>query len=624
MTTPRPPARRRRRRRGSAERPVNGRLYRACLLLVALPLLVAAFAVARPRALPAPQLPPAFDEGAARNLADELATRYPDRRPGSAGALGAATWFRDQMRPYALVSHTDAWRERVAGLGRVRLENLTSIAIGQSRDAIVVVAHRDDSGIGPGANDNASGTAALVELARAYARSGPADQRVRSVHTIVFLSTDGGAYGALGALRFAERTRFHVTSVVDLDAIAGLGRPRIAIAGDAPRSPAATLLETAAHRIVDQAGVQPRRPGVVAQLVDLGFPFSLHEQAPFVARGIPALTLSTGGERPPDELSDTASRLRSAKLAAIGRAAQELVGSLDGGLEFAQGTASYVWLGDRIVRGWAIQLVLLALLVPFLVVTVDLFARCRRRRIPLGPAVASLRARLGFWLVLGLLFYAFDLAGAWPHGAARPPSPAAAVAGDWPSLALFALAGLGMGAWLLARARLVPRRAIELEEQVAGETVALLGLGVVSLLVLATNPFALVFVLPAAHAWVWLPQVRTAPLPVRAAVFLVGLAGPLLVVWSLGVRYGLGLDAPWYLLLLTALGYVQLPAVAIALAGAACASQLAAASTGRYAPYPDPDDRGPYGPIRSLVRGIALGIRSRRRVSGRGNNALTP
>ena len=33
------------------------------------------------------------------------------------------------------------------------------------------MAHRDDPGDGPGANDNATGTAALVELARGYALS---------------------------------------------------------------------------------------------------------------------------------------------------------------------------------------------------------------------------------------------------------------------------------------------------------------------------------------------------------------------------------------------------------------------------------------------------------------------
>ena len=111
------------------------------------------------------------------------------------------------------------------------------MAGGQSSDAIVVMAHRDDTGAGPGANDDASGTAALVELARGYAQAGtPAAERVRSAHTIVFLSTDGGSFGGLGALRFAQRSPFHVVATINLDAIAGHGPPRVVITGMTSRS----------------------------------------------------------------------------------------------------------------------------------------------------------------------------------------------------------------------------------------------------------------------------------------------------------------------------------------------------------------------------------------------------
>ncbi|MGZ8701407.1 MAG: hypothetical protein ACXWZY_03835, partial [Gaiellaceae bacterium] len=55
-----PRTERRRARPGSLQRPVNGRLYRGTWLLVGLPLLVAAFSVARPTPLPRAVLP-AFD-----------------------------------------------------------------------------------------------------------------------------------------------------------------------------------------------------------------------------------------------------------------------------------------------------------------------------------------------------------------------------------------------------------------------------------------------------------------------------------------------------------------------------------------------------------------------------------
>src|SRR6059058_2060596 len=221
------PSERRRPRPGSLERPINGRMYRGTWLIVALPLLVAAFSVARPAPLAAPPLPPAFDRTAVRDLAADLARRYPDRSPGSPGATGAAQWFSDQLTPYGFKTRTDTFEATIPGRGRVRLQNLVAVAQGRSPDTIVVMAHRDDTGAGPGANDNATGTAALIELARGYARAGAAAQQVRSAHTIVFLSTDAGSFGGLGVLRFVESMAFHVVAAINLDAIGGSGSPRM-------------------------------------------------------------------------------------------------------------------------------------------------------------------------------------------------------------------------------------------------------------------------------------------------------------------------------------------------------------------------------------------------------------
>jgi hypothetical protein len=140
----------------------------------------------------------------------------------------------------------------------------------------------------------------------------------------------------------------------------------------------------------------------------------------------------------------------------------------------------------------------------------------------------------------------------------------------------------------------------------------LLMLGLIALLVVAVNPFALVFVLPSLHAWVWLPQVHGRPLWMRAAVLVAGFAGPLLLLWSLATRLGLGLDAPAYLVELVAVGYVPLPLVVLFLAWLGVAGQLAALAAGRYAPYPDVAERPPRGPLREVIRMILLGIERRR------------
>ena len=611
---PSPP--RRRRRRGSLERPLNGRLYRSAFLVLSLPLLIAAFSVVRPSPLPAPQLPPAFDGSATKQLAAELAGSYPSRVPGSADALKAGAWFRNAMRTYGLPVEADSWTQRVPGVGKLRLQNLWAVAPGQSPDAIVVLAHRDDTGGGAGANDDASGTAALIELARSYAGPATTDQqRVRGAHTVVFLSTDGGAYGGLGAARFAERSPFHVVAVINLDAIAGGAAPRLVITGDQPRSPAATLVETASERLLEQTGQRVRRAGFFDQLVDLAFPFTLYERGPFVARGIPAITITTGGDRPPPAFGDDPSHLDTKQLTEIGTATQELIGSLDQGLDLAQGTTSFVWVGDRVVRGWAIELVLIGLLIPFVVAAVDLFAHCRRRRVALLPALRSLRTRICCWLFAGVAFYLFGLAGAWPTGARRPPNPALPVTGNWPVAALVAFAVVAFTGWIVSRQRLVRRRVVSAEEELAGQTAALVALAVVALLIVATNPYALLFALPPLHAWIWLPHLRERRPELRFVALAAGLVGPLIVVVSLAVRYHLGFDAPWYLLELAGLGDISPVAVALTLAGAAAGAQLAAIASGRYAPYPEPGRRPARGPVREFIRGVARIVRARRQAA---------
>src|SRR5690349_2606750 len=107
---PRP--RRSRPRRGSIERPVNGRLYRGTWLLVGLPLLLAAFSVARPRPLPRPALPPAFDRVTALSLAQELARVHPDRRPGTSGDAAAARWLEEKLAPYGFRPTRDRFEAR--------------------------------------------------------------------------------------------------------------------------------------------------------------------------------------------------------------------------------------------------------------------------------------------------------------------------------------------------------------------------------------------------------------------------------------------------------------------------------------------------------------------------------
>jgi len=519
------------------------------------------------------------------------------------------------MRLYSYAPQVDTFEATIPGKGRKRLRNISFSAGPTNAGAIVVMAHRDDSGLGAGANDNASGTAALVELARTYGRpAGSPSQSTGPRHQLIFLSTDGGVFGGLGAQRFIQRfpDPSRIVAVVDLDSIAGAGKPRIEIAGDQARSPAAGLVETAAARITEQTGSGPGRTSGLGQLTDLGFPFSFYEQAPLVGRGVPAITVTTAGDRPPGSFGDAPERLNRARLAEIGRSVQGLIGSID---EFGLvgGSRSYVYLGQRLVRGWAIEFALVAMLLPFAVTAVDLFARCRRRRIPVAPGFRSYRSRFGFWIWCGLMFLFLGAVGVWPDGTARPLNPEIRAATHWPVLGIILLVLLIVPGWLVSRARLTPRRPPTAEEELAGHTATMLVLGVVALLVVATNPFALIFLLPSLHIWLWLPHMSGRRAAARLGLLLAGLIGPFILLGSFMFRFGLGLDAPWYLAELVTVGYITLVPFFLVLCWAAGAAQLTAIAVGRYAPYPSAADRPRLGPIRSTVRAVVLGTRNRRR-----------
>ena len=589
-------------------------MYRGTWLLVGIPLLIAAFTVFHPQPLPAPTLQPDFDGATARLTAEQFANNNPDRVPGSPGARRAANWVAQRLRQYDLELSRERFHAKIPGRGNVELENLIAVRQGRSSQLVVVVAHRDNTGASPGANDNGSGTAALLELARSYATPQAPPKPPQPNHSILFLSSDAGSYGGLGVEHFITHYRYRdrVVAVVDLDAIAGTGRPHLVFSGDAPKFASPVLLRTAAARLTEQTGAEPTWPRAFSQLLDLAFPFSLYEQAPFVAHGVAAVALTTGGDRPPPAFGDTPDQLNGARLTRVGRSGQALLESLDDDVELAEGTSSYIYLGARAVRGWAIVLILFTAMLPALAVIVDLFARLRRWHVPLAPALRSYRTRLLFWLFAVLLFQLFALLGAWATGAARPLATELSPGTEWPVLALVVygfLLGLG---WLLGRDRLVPRQPLVDGEEISGQVAALLALAVLSLVIVAMNPYAVIFVLPSLHAWIWLPQARNSS-PFQLAALIGGFLGPLLLVASFATRFGLGLDAPWYLAQLASVGYVKLPTLLVGGAWLAVAAQLTAITARRYAPYPSASERPRLGPARRIVRRAVLASKSRKR-----------
>jgi hypothetical protein len=82
--------------------------------------------------------------------------------------------------------------------------NVVSYYPGQTDEAVLVLAHHDHIGmsdgvLNPGADDNASGTAGLLEMARLFSQS---KEKLR--RGVIFLSTGAEEVGTLGALYFSK------------------------------------------------------------------------------------------------------------------------------------------------------------------------------------------------------------------------------------------------------------------------------------------------------------------------------------------------------------------------------------------------------------------------------------
>ena len=597
MDAARPPRRDRRPRRGTDDTVVNARLVRAGFAVVLPAIVVFLFSVSTTGTLPRSPLEPVFDVRTAASFATTLSTEFPTRTPGTAEAAGAALWYRETISAIGLRTEEDVWTEDLAELGRVELRNVVTVVPGKSEKTIVVVAHRDNSQRGRG-DDNASGTAALLELARAFAPQENAPDLLPE-RTLVFLSTDAGAFGGAGAERFAAQSPLadEATAVVVLDGIDGRGRPEIAIAGDVPASPARALVRTAAARVEEQTGITPALPEVWVQLNDLGIPFAEKEQGRFLAHGLAAVTLTSPRTEP---VPPATAVVGTRRLGQLGRATESLVGSLEASLGEPFRTPDSLFFSDRAASGWAVRLFLIVTLVPFALASVDLLVRTARRGVPFRPALRSQRTRLLIWLFGGVVLWVGTKLGALPSGAPLPLAPDSTVIDDHPFASLFLLGLMFALGWLVGRRRLVPRHRPTAEARLAGFAVALALLGAVALVLAATRPYALCFCLPSLYAWLWMP-LQGAPWK-RLGLFLAGLAGPLLGLVVLAREIAIPLlEAPLYVIGLATVGYVPLGAVLLAAFWLAAAAQMAALAFGRYAPYADGVEPPPAGLLRQSI-----------------------
>ena len=210
-------------------------------------------------------------------------------------------------------------------------------------ECVVIGAHHDHLGLGgdaslaperfgtvhPGADDNASGVAALLELARAFAAEGPARR------TVLFAAFGAEELGLLGSAQLVKNPPARCPTekmqlMVNLDMV---GRPRdgkVYVDGaDTAKGLRATIEALAAER--------PRLPLHVAFG---GGGYGPSDHTSFYARGVPVVFLFTGAHADYHRPSDTADKIDAGGLAAIARLARRIArdaADRDGRLEVVRG-----------------------------------------------------------------------------------------------------------------------------------------------------------------------------------------------------------------------------------------------------------------------------------------------
>lgn len=197
-------------------------------------------------------------------------------------------------------------------------------------EAIVIGAHYDHLGRGGsgslapnsteihhGADDNASGTAAIIEMARNFAHLG------KNARTLVFISFSGEEEGLYGSNWYVNHPTFPIAqtvAMINLDMVGRLNEGKLTIGGMGTASEWKALVEKYSK---DHAG----KPLFHLQLNDDGFGPSDHSS--FYGKKIPVLFFFTGTHADYHKPSDTAEKINYDGEYEIVRFVERIVNALD-------------------------------------------------------------------------------------------------------------------------------------------------------------------------------------------------------------------------------------------------------------------------------------------------------
>ena len=266
---------------------------------------------ALPRREPLARLAPVFDPARMKADVEWLADdARMGRRAGREENAAVARWIANEFGKAGLQPTEPAgiWFESfsVDDPRSMSMKNVIGVIPGTDPDlreqSVVVAAHFDHLGIAgrseeypygrihPGADDNASGVAVLLEVARLLAKD------FKPARTLVFVAFDGEEQGLLGARDYAESMKRwpigKAHSMINLDTVGRLGDGKLLVLG----SGTATEWRHIAMGIGFTTGVESTcvsdDPGGSDQVV-------------FQEHGVPAVQLFTGPHEDYHRATDT-------------------------------------------------------------------------------------------------------------------------------------------------------------------------------------------------------------------------------------------------------------------------------------------------------------------------------
>jgi aminopeptidase YwaD len=206
----------------------------------------------------------------------------------------------------------------------VRTTNVIGVVPGRdptrASEAMVVGAHYDHLGrsggvVYPGADDNASGTAVVLELARVFAAAGG------TARALVFVLFSGEEIGLLGSRHYVRNPAVPIertVAMVNFDMVGRLGDRSLGVGGVATGDGLKT--------VVDDVG---RQLGLA--LADREAPGGASDHAPFFGVGVPVLCFHTGAHPDYHRPTDTADKIDADGLARVTAVAARVIQDVAGG-----------------------------------------------------------------------------------------------------------------------------------------------------------------------------------------------------------------------------------------------------------------------------------------------------